>query len=61
VWKLVLLNTKWYATRIKSICEDATECVQEDIDDGNIVVLGDDLEWIMSELNIDSSDVKIEK
>ena len=22
MWKLVLLNTKWYATQIKSICEE---------------------------------------
>jgi len=57
IYRLVKMTDQWYALKITSIELDADN-IENFIMSGEVVVLGDDLEWIASELGITLDDIK---
>ncbi len=56
---LVKMGNTWYAVDFETLDVGIVGDIQTHIEQGDIVVIGDDLEWLCTELNILLADVTI--
>lgn len=63
MWRLVKMNRRWFALKIKedAITEDLSEQdnIQNYLDEGQIVVLCDDLDVFKAEFDLEDYEVEI--
>lgn len=55
----VKMGNTWYATDFETLDTETIRDIQNHVEQGGVVMIGDDLEWLCAELNISLADVTI--
>ena len=58
IYLFIKMSGKWYGQEIDDV-ESAEENIQAHVDNGNIVVLADDIETFAEEMGIEVSDIEM--
>ena len=59
MYRLIKMSGTWYATEIEYGIEKDVDNIQAFIENGEIVVLADDLEWAADQLGIDFDEIEL--
>lgn len=56
IYGFVKISNKWYCKTLAGVYSES-QWIQEHVDEGNIVALGDDIEWFCHEMGVNEDDI----
>lgn len=59
MYRLIKMNDRWYATEIDSDVENDIDNIQAFLENGEVVVLADDIEWAAETIGIKPEDIEL--